>query len=110
MASSTASRRGVLLAAGACVAWPHLTGAAAADWEQTLGYPTGWGPHRNWTDKAYRVGNYSGGYEQMFRARPIAAPASPSPLAALSAQGQKAFEPVAARATAYLRAWPVSAC
>lgn len=81
---------------------------AAADWEQRFGYPGGWGPARNWTDKAYRVGNYSGGYEAMFRARPIAAPSAASPLHTPSAEGAKAFEPIALRAQAYMRAWPVS--
>ena len=81
---------------------------AAADWEQRFGYPTGWGPSRNWTDKNYRVGNYSGGYEQMFRARTIAAPQTASPLLPLSTQGEKAFDALAIRATTYMRAWPVS--
>ncbi len=101
-------RRSVLLAGGAALAGPGFAWAAAADWEQRFGYPTGWGPARNWTDKGYRVGNYSGGYEQMFRARPIAAAAAASPLAPPPAQRGPALEALAARATAYMRAWPVS--
>lgn len=100
-------RRVLLAAAGGTLlhsaAWP-----AASDWEQRFGYPSGWGTGRNWTDKAFRVGNYSGGYEAMLRARTIAAPPAASPLAALSAEGARAFEPVAVRAQTYLRAWPVS--
>jgi CubicO group peptidase (beta-lactamase class C family) len=100
-------KRRSLLGAGA-LALGGAAWGAAADWEQKLGYPSGWGPHRNWTDRTYRVGNYSGGYEAMFRARRIAAPATAAPLAALPPEGVKAFEPVAAQAQAYLRAWPVS--
>jgi CubicO group peptidase (beta-lactamase class C family) len=99
-------RRDFLGALGAAAA--GSAGAVAADWEQRLGYPTGWGPGRNWTERGYRVGNYSGGYEAMFRARPIAAAGMASPLAALSAEGTRAFEAVAIRAQTYLRAWPVS--
>ncbi len=101
-------RRSVLLAGGAALAAPGLLSAAAADWEQRLGYPTGWGPARNWTDKAYRVGNYSGGYEQMFRARSIASPATASPLLPPPAQPGAALEALGVRATTYMRAWPVS--
>lgn len=100
-------RRELLIGAGSAMLQGKVL-AAAADWEQRLGYPGGWGPQRNWTDKTYRVGNYSGGYEAMFRARRIAAPAASSPLTTLSAEGTRAFEPVALRAQAYMRAWPVS--
>ena len=102
-------RRSLLLAAGASLAGPGLSWAAAADWEQRFGYPSGWGPSRNWTDRSYRVGNYSGGYETMFRARPIAAPPVASPLAAAPASPGLALESLAVRATTYMRAWPVSA-
>ena len=94
------------LAAG--IALPRVAAAAAVDWQRSLGYPTGRGPNGNWTDKDYRIGNYSGGYEAMFRARPIAAPAQASPLAAASADNLKAFAPVAASAADYLKAWPVT--
>lgn len=104
---SHASRRTFVLA-GAATLLPAAARAAASDWEQRLGYPSGWPPGRAWTEKGYRVGNYSGGFEQMFRARAIAAPQQASPLDAASAEVRKAFEPVAARATAYMRAWPVS--
>lgn len=100
-------RRAILgVAAGAVV--PGAAMASATDWEQSFGYPSGWGPGRNWTDRNHRVGNYSGGYEQMLRARPIAAPAIASPLVAPSHDAIKAFEPIALRASAYMRNWPVS--
>jgi hypothetical protein len=102
-------KRRHLLGAGALLASPLGTWAAASDWEQRLGYPSGWGPSRSWTDRTYRVGNYSGGYEAMFRARPIAPAASPAPLGVLPADGARAFEAVATRAQTYMRAWPVSA-
>lgn len=104
---SPTTRRDFLLATAAACA-PAAGFAAASDWEQRLGYPTGWPPNRNWTDKGYRVGNYSGGFERMFRARTIAASGTAAPLAMPSTELQKAFEPVVARAQAYLRAWPVS--
>lgn len=100
-------RRDVLLAAGGALLQGAAFGAAA-DWVQALGYPRGWGQQRNWTDKAYRVGNYSGGFEQMVRARPIAGPAASSPLHALDADGVQAFTPIAQRLDAYMKAWPVT--
>ncbi|RYF31868.1 MAG: class C beta-lactamase-related serine hydrolase [Comamonadaceae bacterium] len=100
-------RRALMLGAGSALLQGKAL-AAAADWEQRLGYPSGWGPQRNWTDKGYRVGNYSGGYEAMFRARRIAAPAASSSLTPLSSEGTRAFEAVAIRAQTYMRAWPVS--
>jgi CubicO group peptidase (beta-lactamase class C family) len=101
-------KRRAVLAGAAGTLLPGAARAAASDWEQRFGYPSGWGPNRNWTDRNYRVGNYSGGFEQMLRARPIAAPAAASPLATPSSEMAKAFEPVAQRATAYMKAWPVS--
>jgi CubicO group peptidase (beta-lactamase class C family) len=101
-------KRRVLLAGAGATLLPGASWSAASDWEQRFGYPSGWGPGRTWTEKTYRVGNYSGGYEAMFRARPIAAPSGASPLAALSPEGARAFEPVALRAQTYMRAWPVS--
>jgi CubicO group peptidase (beta-lactamase class C family) len=101
-------RRSFSTAAAAAVFFPRLAGAAAADWEQRFGYPSGWGGAGQWTDKPRRVGNYSGGYEGMFRARPIAAAAQASPLQALSPEGTKAFAPVTDAAAQYLKAWPVT--
>jgi hypothetical protein len=54
------------------------------------------------------VGNYSGGFERMFRARKVSAHGEPAGLRPLSAQARKTFEPVAARAQAYLRQWPIT--
>jgi hypothetical protein len=103
-------KRRHFLGAGALLAQPLAARSAASDWEQRLGYPSGWGPSRSWTDKAYRVGNYSGGYEAMFRARPIAAAPSPVPLGVLSAEGTKVFEPVAIRAQTYMRPGRSAGC
>jgi CubicO group peptidase (beta-lactamase class C family) len=101
-------KRRALLAAGAALAFTPLARAAAADWKQTFGYPSGWSPSRQWTDKAYRVGNYSGGYEAMFRAKNIAPAATSTPLQALSPEGVQAFAPVAELAGQYLKEWPVT--
>jgi len=66
--------------------WPG--GAAAqptGDWGEPQGYPTGWGPAgqmSRWEGyPAYRAGNYSGGFEAMFRHHLIAAPAPAQPAA-----------------------------
>lgn len=101
-------RRQLLVAVGSSLVLPHAAIAAASDWEQRFGYPAGWPPGRNWTEKSYRVGNYSGGYEGMFRTRTIAAPSQASPLAPLSSRGASALEALGVRATTYMRAWPVS--
>lgn len=101
-------RRSLAVALAAGIALPRGAAAAAADWQQRSGYPAGWGGNRSWTDKDYRIGNYSGGYETMFRARPIAAPAQASTLKAASAESLQAFAPVAQSAADYLKAWPVT--
>jgi CubicO group peptidase (beta-lactamase class C family) len=102
-------RRRTLLAAAGSAALLHPSSYGAAfDWEQRFGYPSGWPPGRSWTERGFRVGNYSGGFERMFPCHSIAAPAQPSPLKTLSADSEKAFEAVAVRATNYMRAWPVS--
>jgi hypothetical protein len=83
--------------------------AAASDWEQAA-YPSGWPPDRsNWTDPKYRVGNYSGGFERMFPLHTIAAPSAASPLQVLDGDGERRFDAIASRATAYMKAWPVTA-
>lgn len=101
-------RRSLVAALAAGIALPRGAAAAAADWQQRFGYPTGWGGNRNWTDKDYRIGNYSGGYETMLRARPIAAPAQASPLVAAPAESLNTFARVAESAADYLKAWPVT--
>lgn len=101
-------RRFFVAAAAASVFFPRLAGAAAADWLQRFGYASGWSPQKQWTDKPYRVGNYSGGYEAMFRARPIAPPAQAAPLQMASPEGAKAFAAVSDLAAEYLKAWPVT--
>ena len=101
-------RRSLFAAAASAVAFPRLGFAAAADWEQHFGYPSGWGGPGEWTNKARRIGNYSGGYEAMFRPRAIAAPAQASPLQLCSPEAAKAFAPVADAAAQYLKAWPVT--
>ena len=58
-------RRAFSAALAAGIALPRGAAAAAADWQRSLGYPTGRGPNGSWTDKDYRIGNYSGGYEAM---------------------------------------------
>ena len=84
----------------------RLAHAAASDWEQSFGYPSGWGPRNDWNDKTYRVGNYSGGYERMLRARAIRAAGEASPLQAISPTGAESFATVAGLADSYMKAWP----
>jgi len=74
-------KRRDLVATLLCMPWLADTSfAAASDWVQHFGYPSGWGPGRDWTDKARRVGNYSGGFEKMFPTHSIATSAPASPL------------------------------
>lgn len=93
-------------AAGAIV--PPFACAAASDWEQRLGYPSGWSPNRTWTDRNYRVGNYSGGFEKMFPAHVIKAPARAAALQPASPDIARGFAAIADRAGAYMKAWPVT--
>ena len=72
-----------LLGSGAAF-WPKpATAQPAGDWGGPQGYPTGWGPPGQvprWEGyPAYRAGNYSGGFEAMFRHHRITAPAQASP-------------------------------
>jgi hypothetical protein len=100
-------RRDAIIAAASALAVSELARAAAAEWEQ-WNYPSGWPASRDWTERGYRVANYSGGYERMFPAHTIARPASPSPLHAPDEATARAFAPVAERAAAYLKAWPIT--
>ena len=67
---------------------PDLQQASAADnpdrWGADQGFPTGWGPagqpKRFEAYSAYRVGNYSGGFEQMFPHQTLVAAAVASDL------------------------------
>lgn len=87
--------------------------AAATDaWGADQGFPTGWGPAgqpQRWEAyPAYRVGNYSGGFEQMFRHHTIAAPVQASEL--LSAPRTVSYPWGLSRRTVrdYLDQWPVT--
>lgn len=88
--SSTAApvgprRQALRAAAAACIACALPTrtaGAAEHDpWGASRQYPSGWGGGYS-QDPAWRVGNYSGGFERMVRIRTIRAAATPSPLTA----------------------------
>lgn len=109
-------RRQVITAAPICllgsIASPLLH-AASETWGSELSYPSGWEPStgRNWQYKPHRVGNFSGGYEQMFRhntmeAGPIASPLEVQLLNAkkfiFSGQTTRTIED-------YLNKWPTTA-
>jgi CubicO group peptidase (beta-lactamase class C family) len=107
-------RRLWLKGVGAVVAGAWLPTRVWAEdkWGMEAGFPTGWGPPgqpSRWEHyTAYRVGNYSGGYESMFRHRRIAAsgvasPLQPSPkkLSYRWGWGQRTIED-------YLSQWPVT--
>ena len=70
------------LAAGWTLVAPSIS--AADPWGADQGYPTGWGPDGmppRWEAyPPYRVGNYSGGFERMFKHHNIQAAPTPSPL------------------------------
>ena len=93
--------------------WPG--GAAAqptGDWGGPQGYPTGWGPPgqmSRWEGyPAYRAGNYSGGFEAMFRHHLIAAPVQPSPLQATPVAVNYRWGFGRRGVQDYLDQWPVS--
>jgi CubicO group peptidase (beta-lactamase class C family) len=101
------SRRRALACIGTALL-PSSSWAAAADWAQPSGYPSGWSANRAWNDRDYRVGNYSGGFEGMFPVHAIAAPAAATRLLSISERTAAAVAPLAARAEAYMKAWPVT--
>jgi CubicO group peptidase (beta-lactamase class C family) len=87
MSSTAAIDRRKLLAGFASFATTGLAtpGRAEADpWGAGKGYPTGWGPPGQtprWEAyPEYRVGNFTGGYESMFRHRTIEARSTVAPL------------------------------
>lgn len=84
-----------------------LVRSAAADWERS-NYPSGWSATGEWTARDYRIGNYSGGYEQMFPTHAIARPAAASPLRTPDEATARAVAPIAERAAAYMKGWPVT--
>lgn len=63
---------------------PAWAGTAADPWGAAQGYPTGWGPPgqpSRWEAYTeYRVGNFSGGFESMFRHNRIEPAVQPSEL------------------------------
>lgn len=104
---------GVALLAAAGGAW-HKPGLAqpAGDWGGAQGYPTGWGPAGQvprWEAyPAYRAGNYSGGFETMFRHHLIAAPAQASPLQVTPVAVNYRWGLVRRGVQDYLDQWPVT--
>lgn len=95
------------LAVAGCVTTEGPAAAAADRWGGAQGYPSGWGPPGQlprWEAyPEYRAGNYSGGYEQMFRNNLIRVGAAVAPMAST----RKASRPVPG-AEAYARAWPIT--
>ncbi len=93
--------------------WPGLVAAQpAGDWGGAQGYPTGWGPTGQvprWEGyPAYRAGNYSGGFEAMFRHHRIAAPAQASPLQATPVAVNYRWGFGRRSVQDYLDQWPVT--
>lgn len=97
---------GAAAALPACVTTPETD---KAGWGAALGYPTGWGPPGQpprWEAyPEYRVGNFSGGFERMFRHGVLRAEGPPSALALSGGPGAARLQ---AAAAAHLRAWPVT--
>jgi CubicO group peptidase (beta-lactamase class C family) len=86
--------------------------AQADPWGATQGYPSGWGHPRAFLSRTQtRVGNYSGGFEQMFPARTIRRGASFSPLSEASAPMELRFRRGLTSKTLeeYVRTRPVTA-
>jgi len=95
------------LATTGCVTSDGSPGIAAERWGAAQNYPTGWGPPGQpprWEAyPAYRAGNFSGGFEEMFRHNVIRAGGTPSSLVTARSAGR-----LSANAEAYARAWPIT--
>ena len=104
---------GAALLAAAGGAWHKpVLAQPAGDWGGPQGYPTGWGPAGQvprWEAyPAYRAGNYSGGFETMFRHHLIAAPAQASPLQVTPVAVNYRWGLVRRSVQDYLDQWPVT--
>ncbi len=106
-------RRSLILAAAASGASLLTSRAGAADrYGADLGYPSGWGAAGQiprWEAyPEYRVGNYSGGFETMFRHRTIKAGGAVSPLRDRPTEIRYADGLARKTPANYLDAWPVT--
>lgn len=81
--------------------------AQADKWGAGQGYPTGWAGGFS-RDPAYRVGNYSGGYDAMVRFRRIAAGDKPAPLRSAPVDLKYRHDASWATPQQYLERWPVT--
>ena len=104
---------GAALLAAAGGAWHKpVLAQPAGDWGGPQGYPMGWGPAGQvprWEAyPAYRAGNYSGGFETMFRHHLIAAPAQASPLQLTPVAVNYRWGLVRRGVQDYLDQWPVT--
>ncbi len=107
------NKRDFLKAGAACGLGLQAGRARAADrWGADLGHPWGWGPAGQvprWEAyPEYRVGNYSGGFERMFRHHVIqpgqtTSPMEPAPAALRYRWGFSSRSP-----QDYLDQWPVT--
>lgn len=116
--SSSVYRRAVLSAAATSLVATALPGCvttqgpASDEWGAALGYPSGWGPPGlppRWEAYAgYRVGNFSGGFEAMFRHEVLRATATPSAFSQPGAEARARTSGLRAAAEAHLRSWPAT--
>jgi CubicO group peptidase (beta-lactamase class C family) len=89
-----------------------LTHANAEDeWGKDQDYPIGWGPQglpQRWEAyPAYRVGNYSGGFERMFLHNRIQAPKEPAPLTVKPVEIK--YGPFGSKTPHdYMNSWPIT--
>ena len=94
----------------ATLAFPARANADA--WGMQQGFPSGWGPagqFPRWEAyPAYRVGNYSGGFEKMFRHHTIAATPQASELLITPRAVNYPWGLARRTVTDYLNQWPVT--
>jgi len=108
------NRRDALKALGSTVGVAPLTVTAQTPdrWGQSQGYPTGWGPQgetpRFEAYTAYRVGNYSGGFERMFPHRVIARSLQPKPWNVAPVPVSYRWGLFGRTPQDYLKEWPVT--
>lgn len=84
---------------------------AEDEWGKDQDYPIGWGPQglpQRWEAyTAYRVGNYSGGFERMFLHNRIQPPKEPSPLTVKPLQIK--YGPFGSKTpNDYMNSWPIT--
>lgn len=103
-------RRRSFLIGGSALLGAGIPLAQDDKWGATQGFPKGWGDPRSFFGRTQtRVGNYSGGYEQMLPHKMVRVGAKTSPLSVKVREDLKFRTGFSSKTpTDYLNAWPVT--